>query len=74
MKQLKLSEKQRTSLLVLAAILLFAATTASSQTYSDLYNLGSNSGDPTSPLYIGAFTQGRDGNLCASSSSSRNGA
>ena len=67
MKQLKSSEIRKRSLLVLAAILLFAATTASSQTYSDLYNLGSNSGDPTSPFYIGAFTQGQDGNLYSTS-------
>jgi len=52
-------------LLVFAALLIIAASTATvhAQTYTDLYNLGSNSGDPTNPAWIGLFAQGRDGNL-----------
>jgi uncharacterized repeat protein (TIGR03803 family) len=52
-------------LLVLAALLIITAstTTVHAQTYTDLYNLGSNSGDPTNPAWIGLFAQGRDGNL-----------
>ena len=53
--------------LLLAAILLFAVATASSQTFTDLYNFGTNSGDPLATSYIGAFTQGRDGNLYSTS-------
>src|SRR6266568_894958 len=70
MKQLRISEttsKRKTALLVLAAILLFAATTASSQTYSDLYNFGTNTGDPRNPSWPGVFAQGRDGNLYSTS-------
>ena len=37
--------------------------TLHAQTYTDLYNLGSNSGDPENPGWIGLFAQGRDGNL-----------
>ena len=36
---------------------------AHAQTYSVLYNFGTNSGDPTSPQYPGLIAQGRDGNL-----------
>lgn len=43
--------------------LLFGGITASAQTYSVLYNLGSKSGDPINPGWIGQFAQGRDGNL-----------
>ncbi len=70
MKQLRIPEttsKRKTALLVLAAILLFAATTASSQTYSDLYNFGTNTGDPRNPGWPGVFAQGRDGNLYSTS-------
>jgi uncharacterized repeat protein (TIGR03803 family) len=70
MKQLRIPEttsKRKTALLVLAAILLFAATTASSQTYSDLYNFGTNTGDPRNPSWPGVFAQGRDGNLYSTS-------
>jgi uncharacterized repeat protein (TIGR03803 family) len=51
---------------VLAAVIVIvaaSATTARAQTYTDLYNLGSNSGDPENPAWIGLFAQGRDGNL-----------
>jgi uncharacterized repeat protein (TIGR03803 family) len=68
MKQLGILEtrpKRKTAPLVLAAILLFtaSATTLHAQKYTDLYNLGSSTGDPANPAWIGLFTQGRDGNL-----------
>jgi uncharacterized repeat protein (TIGR03803 family) len=70
MKQLRIPEttpKRKTALLVLAAILLFAATTANSQTYSVLYNFGTNTDDPRNPSWPGVFAQGRDGNLYSTS-------
>jgi uncharacterized repeat protein (TIGR03803 family) len=36
---------------------------APAQTYTPLYNLGSNTGDPMNPQPIGSFSQGRDGAL-----------
>jgi uncharacterized repeat protein (TIGR03803 family) len=46
-----------------AAVLLFGGATAGAQTYSVLYNLGTQSGDPVNPAWVGLFAQGRDGNL-----------
>jgi uncharacterized repeat protein (TIGR03803 family) len=43
--------------------LVMLASVASAQTLSVLYNFGSASGDPLNPAYIGAVTQGQDGNL-----------
>src|SRR5271170_6588131 len=47
------------------AILTLSMTVAAAhaQTYSDLYNFGSSSGDPLNPAYSGIVAQGRDGNL-----------
>jgi hypothetical protein len=72
MKQLRILEtgpNWKSAALVLAAILLFtaSATTLHAQTYTDLYNLGSNTGDPANPAWIGLFAQGRDGNLYSTS-------
>jgi uncharacterized repeat protein (TIGR03803 family) len=36
---------------------------AGAQTYSVLYNFGTNSGDPAGPSYSGIISQGRDGRL-----------
>lgn len=44
-------------------LLVAAATAATAQTYTDLYNFGTHSGDPASPTYSGIIAQGRDGNL-----------
>jgi uncharacterized repeat protein (TIGR03803 family) len=54
----------RLQLLAVAFIIVTAsATSIHAQTYADLYNLGSNAGDPANPAWIGLFAQGRDGNL-----------
>jgi uncharacterized repeat protein (TIGR03803 family) len=49
-------------------ILVLAGTRfrAEGQTFTVLYNLGSHSADPVSPLYSGIIAQGRDGNLYSS--------
>jgi len=54
-------------LAVVIVIVAASATTLHAQTYTDLYNLGSNSGDPENPAWIGLFAQGRDGNLYSTS-------
>jgi uncharacterized repeat protein (TIGR03803 family) len=38
-------------------------TIAQGQTFTDLYNFGTNLGDPEKPFYSGIIAQGRDGNL-----------
>ena len=42
-------------------MLAAANTSAHAQTYKQLYNFGSHSGDPTAPRYSGIIAQGRDG-------------
>jgi len=42
---------------------LIAAAGLQAQTFSVLYNFGSNTGDPQKPAYSGIIAQGRDGNL-----------
>jgi uncharacterized repeat protein (TIGR03803 family) len=54
-------------LAVVIVIVAASATTVHAQTYTDLYNLGSNSGDPENPAWMGLFAQGRDGNLYTTS-------
>ena len=49
--------------LVPALLVLIAAAGLQAQTFSVLYNFGSNSGDPSKPAYSGIIAQGRDGNL-----------
>jgi uncharacterized repeat protein (TIGR03803 family) len=49
--------------LVPVLLVLIAATGLQAQTFSVLYNFGSNSGDPYGPSYSGIVAQGRDGNL-----------
>src|SRR6266536_205941 len=51
------------ALLTLVLILAAANTLANAQTYTVLYNFGSNSGDPTGPQYSGIIAQGRNGNM-----------
>ena len=52
---------------VIIIIVTASTTTVHAQIYTDLYNLGSNSGDPANPAWIGLFAQGRDGNLYSTS-------
>jgi uncharacterized repeat protein (TIGR03803 family) len=60
--------KNRNPLTFISAFFVLLATVpVHGQTYSDLYNLGSNSGDPTVPQPPGLFAQGRDGNLYSTS-------
>jgi uncharacterized repeat protein (TIGR03803 family) len=53
--------------LIVAALLLLAATVAQAQTYTKLRDLGIQSGDPLNPAWIGIFAQARDGNLYSTS-------
>jgi uncharacterized repeat protein (TIGR03803 family) len=58
-----LAKSFRIAALILATLApAGAATTASAQTFSVLYNFGSGWADPRNP-YMGPITQGRDGNL-----------
>jgi uncharacterized repeat protein (TIGR03803 family) len=50
-------------LMLLALAILAVATIAHAQTFSVLYNFGTNAGDPTNPSFSGIIAQGRDGNL-----------
>jgi uncharacterized repeat protein (TIGR03803 family) len=54
--------------LILAALLVVAATTARAQTFTVLYNFGSKSGDPLNPGFQGIIAQGRNGNLYSTTS------
>jgi uncharacterized repeat protein (TIGR03803 family) len=47
--------------------LVFVAAIAQTQTYSVLYDFGTNTGDPRNPGWPGVFAQGRDGNLYSTS-------
>jgi uncharacterized repeat protein (TIGR03803 family) len=49
------------------AVLLLAGAAASAQTYTKLRDLGTQSGDPLNPAWIGVFAQARDGNLYSTS-------
>lgn len=59
--------KKQTCNLFALLMLVLAATSASSQIYTDLYNFGTNSGDPQHPSWSGILAQGRDGNLDSTS-------
>jgi uncharacterized repeat protein (TIGR03803 family) len=48
-------------LFVLALLALFGVAPA--QTYTKLWDLGTQTGDPLNPAWLGTFAQGRDGNL-----------
>ncbi len=58
MKKLRLAK--------IALLLAAGIAPAHAQTYTVLYNFGSNSGDPTGPQYSGIIAQGRDGKLYSS--------
>lgn len=56
------------SVLAVVALTLAATIVASAQTYSVLYNFGTNSGDPLNPGLPGLVALGRDGHLYSTSS------
>src|ERR1700731_1470570 len=56
------------SKLVTTAFILAAATAGLSQTFSVVYNFGTNPGDPLAPQVSGIIAQGRDGNLYSTAS------
>src|ERR1700743_3785688 len=54
---------------ILGVLVLAATLTAlHAQTYTVLYNFGSNTGDPKNPASNGLMTQGRDGNVYSTTS------
>ena len=54
-------------------VLVIAAVVARAQTYSVVYNFGSNSGDPNQPFYSGTIAQGQDGDLYSAANGGANG-
>jgi uncharacterized repeat protein (TIGR03803 family) len=48
-------------------LIFMANAVARAQIYTDLYDLGSTSGDPLYTAWLGLFAQGRDGNLYSTS-------
>ena len=60
------------NMLLLAGMLLFAISFAQAQTFSVLYNFGSQLNDPQNPFSAGIIAQGRDGNLYSSASGGAN--
>ena len=56
----------RTVLTVALLLLLFTATVAHAQTFSVVYNFGTNFGDPETPVNPGVISQGLDGRLYSS--------
>jgi len=59
----------RTTVRVLTQILTVASATAAAagQTYTPLYNFGSNSGDPNDPVWSGIIAEGPDGTMYSTS-------
>lgn len=53
--------------LIALVTMVFGGLAASGQTYTVLYNFGSNAGDPSNSDYSGVIAQGRDGNLYTTS-------
>jgi uncharacterized repeat protein (TIGR03803 family) len=52
--------------LAMLVLLVAATTVATAQTYTDIYDMGSNSGEPNDP-YSGFIAQGRDSNMYSTS-------
>jgi uncharacterized repeat protein (TIGR03803 family) len=63
MRFTRLARLQLLSLVILVA----APAILHAQTYTDLYDLGTNTGDPHTPAWMGLFAQGRDGNIYTTS-------
>jgi uncharacterized repeat protein (TIGR03803 family) len=53
----------RVLLHIVPALVLLIGCSVQAQTFSVLYNFGSEAGDPFQPAYSGIVAQGRDGNL-----------
>jgi uncharacterized repeat protein (TIGR03803 family) len=65
MKKNRMRNRYAVATLILAIAVV--GTVAHAQVfYTDLYDLGTHSGDPISPQYAGVIAQGRDGNLYSS--------
>jgi uncharacterized repeat protein (TIGR03803 family) len=67
-----MTKKRLCSLFAVALLVLVfatASTAASAQTFSVLYNFGTNAGDPANPQLEGIIAQGRDGNLYSTTTS-----
>jgi uncharacterized repeat protein (TIGR03803 family) len=60
---IKTSSRCRLTLAVLVLTIVAGTVPVHAQTFSVLYNFGTNAGDPASPEYSGLVAQGRDGNL-----------
>jgi uncharacterized repeat protein (TIGR03803 family) len=58
--------------LLLVGIVFFAFSISEAQTFSVLYNFGSQLNDPQNPFSSGIIAQGRDGNLYSSASGGAN--
>src|SRR5580692_5753372 len=56
----------RVLLHIVPALVLLIGCSVQAQTFSVLYNFGSEAGDPFQPSYSGIVAQGRDGNLYSS--------
>ena len=59
----KTSIRYRFTLTLLVLAIAALSAVAHAQTFSVLYNFGTQSDDPTNPQYSGIVAQGRDGNL-----------
>jgi len=68
---MKFSRLIRLSMLA-GLVLVIAAVVARAQTYSVVYNFGSNSGDPNQPFFAGILAQGQDGDLYSTANGGAN--
>jgi uncharacterized repeat protein (TIGR03803 family) len=64
---MKMPCRRRIALTLLVLAMAVEAVPACAQTYKDLYNFGTNAGDPFQPSYSGIVAQGRDGSLYSTS-------
>jgi uncharacterized repeat protein (TIGR03803 family) len=58
-----MGKSQLSALLFILLLISTAQIAAHAQSFSVVYNFGTNSGDPYQPTYSGIIAQGRDGNL-----------
>jgi uncharacterized repeat protein (TIGR03803 family) len=62
------------TLAVLVLAVVVVTVPAQAQSFSVLYNFGTNTGDPANPFFSGIIAQGRDGNLYSTAIGGANGA